>query len=89
MTNDQLQAMVEEMKGHAEAFDRILLLNETKHDWKAPINCVVVEPDATIRRQLAEAVEHYTATEAVFTPLGDGAYHVQAVGYRMGPAGDH
>lgn len=69
----------------ANAFDLV-----APSDWRAEIDAHVTgsalaEQGLTIRN-VAEAVEFYTATEATFVPEGDG-FRVKAAGYRAGPAG--
>jgi hypothetical protein len=54
--------------------------------WKDAIDAVV--PADTDLGDLAAAIEFLTATRPTFTPV-DGGWHVTALGYRAGPAGDH
>lgn len=73
-------------KAREEAFDRV----KNKKDWKAPINIVIPTPTDREIADIAEAISHYTSTEAAFEPgPKPGTIRVRAVGYRMGPAGDH
>lgn len=69
----------EQMK---EVFDKITPAG----DWKGPIDAVVEVKELDL---ICEAVAHYTATEVDFSLLDSGQVRVQALGYRMGPAGDH
>ena len=55
--------------------------------WKNPIYKVI--PDIYDRALIAESIVHFTATEATFTPAGEGYVKVTADGYFAGPAGDH
>jgi hypothetical protein len=65
-----------------EAFGRV-----SPPDWRAPINCVVAEPDPIELEKIRQAVEFYTATPCTIKEFGDSMYWVTAVGYRYGPAG--
>ncbi len=69
------------------AFDKVA----PKGDWKGRIDAVVEERELDV---VCEAVSYYTATEIEFFPIPkrEGGYEectvrVQALGYRMGPAG--
>lgn len=53
-------------------------------DWKAPIDAFI--PEGTSVDAVRDAVIHFTATVPTFTKLSFG-WHVQAQGYRAGPAG--
>lgn len=55
-------------------------------DWKAPID-VEIADHPTLLEMIADAVVHFTATSAVFTPVRPGRVRVVAAGYRAGPAG--
>jgi hypothetical protein len=56
-------------------------------DWKAPIDTLV--PTKTDLAMLVDAIEFFTATKPIITYAGLDGFHVVAVGYRAGPAGDH
>ena len=40
-------------------------------NWKGPISCAI---PASLREQVAAAVEHFTGSEATFEPEGSDAY---------------
>lgn len=76
---------------HAElsaAFDRV----KNSRDWKAPIVGACKPDDYEITRC---AILFFTATVPIFDAILNHdrsevvGYHVEADGYRMGPAGDH
>jgi len=66
-----------------DAFDRV------KHptDWRAPIDAIVLEANASERRLIEDAVAYYTGTPALIEHVNGAAYRVRATGYRMGPCG--
>jgi len=73
------------------AFERV----RDPNDWKAPINFVGYMTDDQIRVTRA-AIIYFTATVPEITTLrmtglveGEKTVEIRAVGYRMGPAGDH
>ena len=75
--------------------DRAFSSVQNPADWKAPIDCILdlrglclIE----VRNKLARvkaAIEFFTATTASVHVVDGGIYRVTALGYRMGPAGDH
>lgn len=65
----------------SKAFDKV----RNPDDWKAPISAWVPRHDMFV---VQAAVEFYTATEPKVTVYPD-MVHVQSIGYRSGPAGDH
>ena len=81
------EAQTRKIEQYRKAFEKV----QNPRDWKAPIDAVVplTEADTTI-----EAIEFYTATKArilrwQFMEDGRAGVHIQADGYRAGPAGDH
>ena len=70
---------------HAEmvrAFERV----ENPVHWKGPVAGFVDAADVVT---VCEAVAYFTATVAKVTPGPiEGRYHITAVGYSAGPAGD-
>ena len=68
----------------SDAFDRVA----NRDDWKAPIDCITVADEVVGREDLIrKAVVFYTATEPAIVVCGSGYAHIQADGYRAGPAG--
>ena len=57
-------------------------------DWKAPILSSFSLEDCS-KELMRESIIHFTATEPTFKTLEGGRVLVKALGYRMGPAGDH
>ena len=55
-------------------------------DWKAPVKATIREDELWVAR---EAVEFYTATTLRVVERCGSRLVVAALGYRMGPAGDH
>ena len=68
----------EELK---EYFEKV----QNPNDWKAPINALVDPADVD---GVTEAVIFYTGTIPEYKRSGKQV-RVTAVGYRMGPCGDH
>lgn len=56
-------------------------------DQRGPIDAIV--PAKTDLAMLVDAIEFFTATTPVITYAGAEGFHVVALGYRAGPAGDH
>lgn len=65
-----------------DAFNRVA----NPHDWRAPIDCMLRVDEAELDK-IRYAIEFYTATSAKVTRIGHRTWHVQATGYRNGPAG--
>jgi len=73
-------------------------LVKNKTHWKDPINALIEPKDIP---SVDAAIRYFTATEPKFTCVGRVAsnsdskncftyfVHVEAAGYRAGPAGDH
>ena len=59
---------------------------ENPDDWKAAVFGFVTEKNLEVTKA---AVEFFTATEPFPVPVGGTWYRITAIGYRMGPAGDH
>tara|TARA_R100001530_G_scaffold118527_1_gene85654 strand:+ start:1114 stop:1350 length:237 start_codon:yes stop_codon:yes gene_type:complete len=57
-------------------------------DWKDPIHGSFSLEDCS-KELMRESIIHFTATSPTFKTLEGGRVLVQALGYRMGPAGDH
>jgi len=57
-------------------------------DWKDPIYGSFSLEDCS-KELMRETIVHFTATMPTFKTLEGGRVLVQALGYRMGPAGDH
>lgn len=78
----------------AAAFDLVC----NKNDWKAPIDCIVKIPEASVKETISDAIEFFTATVAKWELIGGDPHgpiatrglwwRVRAEGYRRGPAGD-
>ena len=80
---------------------RVFMLVAKKGDWKAPIRALTnldavrvasALPNLTVaeaRRLVEIAVAYNTATEAYVEVCAQTHFKVKAIGYRMGPAGDH
>ena len=61
-------------------------VQNAKH-WKDPIDAFIDEGDRDVVR---EAITYFTGTTAEFAPVtGTNQLRVRAIGYRMGPCGDH
>lgn len=65
-----------------EFFERV----QNPLDWKAPIDAFVPERDFEMTDR---AIRFFTATEPKFERMANGWLRVIALGYRLGPAGDH
>lgn len=65
-----------------EAFHKVA----SREDWKGRIDAIIQPEDLDV---ICEAVSHFTATEVEFSLIDGGKVRVTALGYRMGPAGDH
>lgn len=68
-----------------DAFARV---QNTEH-WKGAIDATLTLAADVAERELAlvaEAIEFFTATEALITHLGENRYRVIAPGYWAGPA---
>jgi len=57
-------------------------------NWKDPIHGSFSLEDCS-KELMRESIIHFTATSPTFKTLEGGRVLVQALGYRMGPAGDH
>jgi len=71
-----------------KALEAAFKLVADKDHWKNPIDIVIARPDMGLE-VIDKAVEFYTATAPVFTPVNGNLVHVEADGYYAGPAGDH
>ena len=73
ITNDQL----------SEAFDKVA----DPADWKNPIYAMCSGEGVKI---VMEAIQYFTGTDPVIRlDINTMQYHIESVGYRMGPSGDH
>lgn len=89
MSKEETKAYVLSLMGGYEEDTLQAAFNEVKDkdDWKAPIKATVKDKTPEELECIKFAVKFYTATEATITPKGNGEALVEAVGYRMGPAG--
>jgi hypothetical protein len=65
-----------------QAFEKV----QDKKHWKNPINSFCKEEEKEITN---EAIIYFTGTEAEFGKPINGVVSVTALGYYLGPCGDH
>jgi hypothetical protein len=68
------------------AFDKV----HDPCDWKAPIRTIISVSDPSELAAIIVAIVFFTGTWPTCTNTnGAGGYHIEAIGYRAGPCGDH
>jgi len=97
MSKDETREFVKSMMGGYTDEELDAAWDEVKNqkDWKAGVDREVYDKTDEELARIVYAVGFYTSTQAVLEelPAAEGWHsrrtRVRAVGYRMGPAGDH